>query len=95
MKKWVPLTTIKIVLGALKKGGRLKSPHRNYILRNEMLGLIRAKNFHARPKTFIKLFNIYFFRFMKNYSDNLFCFHFQDFKFVHLLAERLVPLLGK
>ena len=28
MKKWVPLTTIKIVRGALKKGGRLKSPHR-------------------------------------------------------------------
>ena len=29
MKEWVPLTTIKIVWGALKTGGsRLKSPHR-------------------------------------------------------------------
>ena len=29
MKKWVPLTTIKMVQGALKRGGRLKSPHRD------------------------------------------------------------------
>ena len=29
MKKWVPLTTIKMIRGALKKGGWLKSPHQS------------------------------------------------------------------
>ena len=42
MKKRVPLTTTKIVQGALKGGGggRLKSPHRCPIQSNYKLGLM-------------------------------------------------------
>ena len=56
MKKWVPLTTIKMVRGALKRGGgRLKSPHRiqNLVKATSFLGILFCK-IHLVREEFLK-----------------------------------------